>query len=320
MDEKLQDLVLAFRASGKGREAVLERIAALLYGEPHRFGFDDRDEAAEALERYRERIAGLAERFVDRGTPFEGYLASSLRFLAKSLRRERRKCRERELVCERAESWACEEREALRPLGAAGFEGCDDDPAKLLPQGLTVARLNALRSRLVYLYVKCAWEAEDGETRRVAAATGVPLEWLAAATAQARRSLEAERLRYERLSLRRDRSWSRLRLLEGRQAEACDLAERRRVGEAIAKEKLRLESTRRAIKDFHPLVPNSVVARILGIPKGTVDSGLYYLKKSLPGLEAARLPKKAPLRRARRTGRAASVASATALSLSHPKD
>ncbi len=305
MDKKLQDLVLAFRASGMGREAILERIAALLYGDPRRFGFDDRDEAAEALERYRERIAGLAERYVDHGTPFEGYLASSLRFLAKSLRRERRKCRERELVCERAEGWACEEREALRPLGAAGLEGAAEDSGSLLPQGLPLARLNALRSRLVYLYVKCAWEAEDGETLRVAAATGVPLEWLSAATAQARRSLEAERLRYERLALRRDRSWSRLRLLEGRQAEACDRDERGRVGESIAKEKLRLESTRRAIKDFHPLVPNSVVARILGVPKGTVDSGLYYLRKSLPGLEAARLPKKAPLRRSRRGARQA---------------
>lgn len=295
MEETLQELVLEYQATGSGLEAIGRRVAAELYRDPGRFGFEGEDDAAEALERHRERILGLAGRYVDRGAPFEAYLAVSLRFLARSMRRERRRSKERELVCERAETWDAEARavEAAegteRPHAAEGEAAAGTESAPR-PAASRSSSAAALKSRLVFLYLKCAWEADDAETSRVAEAAGVPSDWLAAAAGQSRRFLETERRRFERLRARRDRSWSRLRLLEGRLASECEPPARERLSASIARERENFRRAREAIARFKPIVPNSVVAKILGVPKGTVDSGLYYLKRLERGRAGQAVP------------------------------
>jgi hypothetical protein len=283
-EARLHELVAAFQAGLTDRDAVFERIARELYANPLRFGFDSDDDASEALCRYRERIKSLAARYVDKGVPFDAYLSTSLRFIARTLRRERKRRREREQVCEVSESWkaegileeglsSCEE---VTGLGSPGLAPMPRPGQGRRRSGPEVA---AFRSRLVFLYLKCAWDADDEKTRRVARAAAVPEDWLAAATAQSLRALEPERGRFERLSGRRDKYWGRLRLLEARLAAETDVAERQRLAEALKREKTRFENACTRLKSFKPTVPNSIVARILGVPKGTVDSGLYYLKR-----------------------------------------
>jgi hypothetical protein len=58
--------------------------------------------------------------------------------------------------------------------------------------------------------------------------------------------------------------------------EASLERERRRFGRALEE-----------LGDMRLIVPNSVVARILGVPKGTVDSGLYYLRRRYLGAAGA---------------------------------
>ena len=40
-ESNLHDLVLSYRLTGEGRERIMERVAALVYGEHQRYGFDD---------------------------------------------------------------------------------------------------------------------------------------------------------------------------------------------------------------------------------------------------------------------------------------
>ena len=137
----------------------------------------------------------------------------------------------------------------------------------------------AYSSRLVYLAIKCAWEIDEEGIERVAGSAGVGREWLAAAVEQARRSLVCERSRVEGLVQRRNASWCRQRLLEGKLAQESDPYRRARLSSALDRERARCAKVRLELGSLRTLVPNSVVARILGVPKGTVDSGLYYLRK-----------------------------------------
>ncbi|HOX31782.1 MAG TPA: hypothetical protein PLB91_05590 [Spirochaetales bacterium] len=276
----LDDLVHAYRKGRATRELVMERVAALVYREPWRYGFDDEDAAADALVAHRGRIEALADRFEDRGIDFEVYLGSCLRFLARTMRRERRRAFEKDLVCERAVASASgsAELEAMRrPWG--GEERAAASIVAAWTRTPAEAEAAAFASRLVFLVLKCAWEVDDELAERAAAASGVDPAWLGSALAQARRSLEAERCRYERIQARRNGSWCRLRLLESRLGSEPEGARRERSLAAMERERLRLARAREEMAGFKPVVPNSVVARILGVPKGTVDSGLYYLKR-----------------------------------------
>jgi hypothetical protein len=137
----------------------------------------------------------------------------------------------------------------------------------------------AYSSRLVYLAIKCAWEMDEESVARAAASAGVGREWLMAAVEQARRSLENERARVGNLAERRNASWCKQRLLEARIAEETDPYRRMRLASALERERARCAKAKEELGCLRTVVPNSIVARILGIPKGTVDSGLYYLRK-----------------------------------------
>ncbi len=274
----LHDLVAEYRRSGNGRDEIMEGIASQVYANPRRFGFDGEDEAADALFRYGRRIASLADRFVDRGLPFDAYLVTSLRFLSRTVRRNRRREAERQRVCERAEA----ELGSQEPA-EAGPGLCYDPPEEADKPGLPRKRgkrAETFASRLVFLYLKCAWDADDSSTRRVAAAAHVDFDWLNSAIAQARRSLDTERARFERMATGRNRSWCRLRILEARLRDEAELSRRIGLQAAVERERSRFERAREGLRLFRPVVPNSMVARILDVPKGTVDSGLYYFKKA----------------------------------------
>jgi len=282
-DLRLHDLVMAYKAGKIDGESVFERIATEVYASPSRFGFDGEDDAADALCRFRRRIRSLPDRYQDMGAPFEAFLVTSLRFLARTMRRERKREREREYVCEVCEGWKAEAMTADFGDSHEALPGpLPEPPPSSGRNEPTSLELAAFRTRLVFLYLKCAWEADDEKTRRIAVATGVPEDWLAAALAQALRALEAERCRHERLSRRRDRAWSRVCLLENRLRAEVEEEKRSRLQDSLARERRCLESAWRELRAFRPTVPNSIVARILGIPKGTVDSGLYYLKRREP--------------------------------------
>jgi hypothetical protein len=273
----LHCLVLDYRRSGKGLDKVMERIAELVFASPQRFGFECDDEAAEALFRYRHRIAGLADRFEDRGLPFEAYLVSSLRFLSRTVRRNHRREAERQVVCERAESGSSSDE------FAPGFEAdisCKDTERPRIPLPKDPKMSAAFGSRLVFLFLKCVWDADDADASRVAEAAGVDPAWLGSAATQARRSLEAERGRYERMAASRNRSWCRLRILEARLRDETEQSRRLGLQASLERERSRFARAMEEMRAFKPVVPNSVVARILDVPKGTVDSGLYYLKKA----------------------------------------
>jgi hypothetical protein len=298
MEEKmgeptLQELVLSYRASGEGRDRIMERVAALVYAAYAKFGFDDEDAAAEALMKHRGRIVKLVDRFEDRGIPFDACLASSLRYLAKTVRRDRKQAFDREMVCESAIADADDSSEAFElpfPVGSEGNpNGWGDLALRPAPRRRPRARGGSVRcgamekaaysSRLVYLAIKCAWEIDEESVARVAASAGVGREWLSAAVEQARRSLECERSRVEGLVQRRNASWCRQRLLEGRLKGETDPYRLSRLSAALDREQARCEKIKSELACLRTIVPNSVVARILGVPKGTVDSGLYYLRR-----------------------------------------
>jgi len=213
------------------------------------------------------------------------------------VRRARREASDRELVCERAVSDGSDASPAYEASFAAseaiGRAGrVDGGNAAGAPPVFRrrprarggVVRCGALEkaaysSRLVFLAIKCAWEIDEEGVARVAVSAGVGREWLAAAVEQARRSLEGERSRVESLVQRRNASWFRQRILEARFAIETDAYRRARLSSALARENARCAKTNAELGCLRTIVPNSIVARILGVPKGTVDSGLYYLRK-----------------------------------------
>ncbi len=274
-------------AEYRGKQSIVDFISGEVYCNPERYGFDSSDDAADALLRYRNRIDGLVDKYLQCGHPFDRFIETGLLYMAKSIRRENRKTAEREFVCECPDLWR-HEGVSIPDFsgpgsGKRGMDSLKDDG--LVPSSRDIlAAAGPGGRRLIYLFLKCAFQTTDGNLENVALRANVPVSWLSGIVSVVRLRMEGERLRFGAISESRNAAWTRIYNLEARMQRECEPGPRQKLSVKLGKEKARFAGATSRISHFKTTVPNSVVAEILGVPKGTIDSSLYYLKRhsSLP--------------------------------------
>ena len=131
--------------------------------------------------------------------------------------------------------------------------------------------------------------ARAGTPRRGRGGDGCAPRRLAGLVERLRVGLEPAERRLATLRERRNRAFSEARLLEAELAGRPDpdAAERLRLRLAAANRRMAAAIARMARVRRDPT--NREVARALGVPKGTVDCGLFWLKRRLaPGYDPDR--------------------------------
>ena len=279
-----------------GETAVFHSLAREVFSKPQKYGFESGDEAAEAFLCYQARLRTIIRKSKSLSGSPEAYINSCIRFLAKSVRRSRRKKELSDLVL--ATSGGSDDFQSSIPFSAPAEEDrqevCQDACETLgdLAPTWFLSRLRSQEKRLLYLSLKCAWEIDDGLEEKVAMRIGVPALWLSGLLHQARASIEGSRECLLRLHERKNALWVKSRLLES-QLEDGNISPELRLKLVRRASLCRVQF--RALQDriakYRLLVSNRTVADILRVPKGSVDSGLYYLRTQgqARGLTAARL-------------------------------
>jgi RNA polymerase sigma factor (sigma-70 family) len=279
MMESLTSRVLEYQRSQAGLEGLVAEIAPRVLRFPRRrFGWDE-DACSEFYLFVYPRLLRILDRFRDQGKPFESYLSSVLHWQARSFARRRKKD-------ERA--WAMGFR--LGPVAEPDQQEVIDPAESPAPCRVEPPRLGPSdRKGLLYLVLKCCRRLDPGGVSAAAAATGVDPRRLAGMVEQLRAGLEPVERRLVVLRERRNRAFSDARLLEAELAGQPDdgTAEALRLRLAAANRRMNTAMARMARVRRDPT--NREVARVLGVPKGTVDSGLFWLKRRLsPGYDPDR--------------------------------
>lgn len=275
MDEEASADISAKAPSELRRKEALEFLAKSAYTDPQRYGFRDQDEVGEGFSQYWDRINSLVDRYEERGLSFAAYASVTLRYIARSVRRRR------------ARSYYKERAAGLDQADGSSSEWAAELPAAILggdERPSTRARLElnpALRERIAYLCIKCAYALEKPTLKAMASR----LDYRHSTFLRAR-SLEMEigrgrlRLREERRR-RRNEAWVRMGANSFRLAQEYDPERRALLQRRIDRDRLAYERAVRALAAERPLATNTIVAGLLGVPKGTVDSGLARLKSGM---------------------------------------
>lgn len=275
MEQETFSRIARLADSGEGLREALGEMARILYRNPAAYGLKDADDVGELFARYPGRIEAILRKYRETQGYFPAYLVATVRYLALSLRRDRARAFDRQMVFEE-EAVMC----------AEGVPGPEYGPAELkspLPEarGRGRYRGQSLRSRFLFLSVKCAWTADEDLLLRAARALDLDTARLSKSLSRARARTLSVRDRWEERRTARDASWVRLRVLERRLAREEDPSLRAVFRERIDRERerfrRRLEETRR----LRLTISNKAVAEILGVPKGTVDAGMYNLARRL---------------------------------------
>jgi len=252
-----------------------------VFRQPHYYGFISMEEASEVLQVYRSRIRSILERGLECNTNQPAYLAICMRYLAKTYRREQQRQELRETVLE--SSWYSGVQPHDTPaktMSPAVLENLpQEDFYQTIPPAVFYNPLKTEHRRILFLLLKCACELDDAMILEASAQMGVPYAWLLCLVHRARLTMEPQRLLKNQLQEKLNSTWVDLQILESRLAadekSGKDVARLLERLEAVRKRYYRLLERRAGMK---LLLPNKEIAEILQVPKGSVDSGLYYFK------------------------------------------
>jgi RNA polymerase sigma factor (sigma-70 family) len=278
--ESLTQKVLRWQQTGQGLEEIVAAIAPRVYHFPRRTMGWDEDACGDFYVFVHSRMLRLVARFQDQGKPFESYLWAVLGWQLRNFARERRD-RERAWRVSLRVGYAEEERSRAPAVDA---DPCDEAPgtsALRNPVLLRSLSTDADRRHLLFLLLKCCRLLDPADAGPLAAAAGVSVRYLLDTASALRPMRQARERRLDIFRCRRNRSYTAVQLLEAECASETD-------PERLAALQARLERARRCMHSSSRRMArvgvsptNREIALVLGIPKGTVDSGLYWLKRKL---------------------------------------
>ncbi|MDX9827610.1 MAG: hypothetical protein RBT73_07670 [Spirochaetia bacterium] len=278
-----------------------------LFDHPHKYGFSSTDEAAEALLHYSGRFLSILRKSIDITDKKDAYIDKSLRFIAKSVQRYNRRKELMDSLLANSSALTASGLDSADQCCRDGFLNYSHDSASCIDwpafpdatdsfseassnretrrfigeinPSVFVRTMGAQNKRLLFLTVKCAWEVDDAIARRVARKLGVPALWLETLLNKARATLEPQRLSLERLTERINETWGRILYLESELRSDYNPRMRQELEQRIIQQRQRYTRLLERKARMRPLVAHKDIAFLLGLPKGSIDSGLFYLKE-----------------------------------------
>jgi hypothetical protein len=274
MPHDLTSAVIRYKKTAQGPEAIIHHIvtAAYLFAQQNRFCRED--DCAGFLLSFYPRIPGVISRYRPASKDFPTYLRNCFLWHMKTYlaRRIRRRCRE----------------EALRDgnLAACGgqediWQVCEPEPEELLiPGDGEQHRDGQYRLKILLLALKSANEVNDRLISRTAARTGMHSA-VVFHLIEVLRTVMGNRIRRTELLLeRRRRGYFRLQYFAGLRRICRDKFQELDLEKRIGREKRRCGAVDRTLAVIPKSPSHGDIARILGIPKGTIDSSYFYMRRA----------------------------------------
>lgn len=258
----LTRLVVGYQSTGEGLQRIVAAVSPRIYGYPRAKRAWDEDAPGDFYLYFYPRLLRILMRFRDQGKPFEFYLASVIAWQFRNF------CRERAMG-------ACADKVAYQLRYRDGGQG---EATLLRFAGMDLSK--GERRGLLYLALKCAPSMDSMDLDSLAAMTGVRPEDFRALCSEVETRLEHQRERRAFFERRRSRMVGRITYLRIR-ADMVDQAYRPAIEERLRSLAKGLADCEKKLAGVRLAATNADVAAVLGIPKGTVDSAIWYLKRRL---------------------------------------
>ena len=279
--ENLTEKVLQYQKTREGLGDIVNEIGPRIYQFPRRTMGWDEDACGEFYVFIHPRLIRLLDRFRNQGKPFESYLWAVLGWQLRNFARERNRDERHWRVSLRMEQGSLEEnrRPHERPE--------DEAEAEALEALSAVARCvqsAADRRNFLFLALKYSRLVDAENAPALARIAGMTPETLLSLVAVLRDARDARECRHEMFRCRRNKAFAAIRLLEHELLAEVDPEKRVSLQKTLARMRLRMRTAMQRMSRVGLAPTNLEISRALGVPKGTVDSGLYWLKRKLASI------------------------------------
>lgn len=265
MDDPVTEAVLSWQRGTKPLEEVRNLILQEAFVHLTRMNRKGEDDVSEFLLTFHGRIERLLVRFRDRGMPFRHYLLRTLRWQWNSFRADQSRRHRQHLLTQDA----CGEPEGL-PLGEGELMAEGEGPV-----------VDCHRQRLVLLALKASPWLDCTYLERVCEQTGTDLAWMLACQHRLNEGMAHRLRRLQHLHQRRVEAFRRRLMAEDDARREPDPDRRCLCEQRAALYRNRLAKIQREQQCMNTSPSHKDLSELLSIPKGSVDSSLYHLKRDL---------------------------------------
>lgn len=255
-----------------------------------RLGRLEEDERGEFVLYFHRRIRGMIERYDPERGPFEAYLATSLKYQLRSFRARKARSRYRRAMPMDPEFWksSCSRPRMVSLPALLPEERDGSRSAELLMEAEAAYQRTdhrkhpeAFRRRLLFVALKCSPYASQETVAEMAQVLKIDAPWMEELSARLRERYSQRDQRRRKLMERQNEIACSLYVLRRELAAGVQQWRRQRVIQMIGELTKRARRLSREIDRIPQSVSNLEIARVLDIPKGSVDSGIFYVRETL---------------------------------------
>jgi hypothetical protein len=278
--DDITEKVLQFQKSGEGFEDLVQVVSVLIYsllGKRYRL---DSDERSDFFCGFYPRIPLLFHRFSYRGKPFQNYLFATLKWHIRTFIAERRAKTRQRTFFEQECFWNS-------PFSPDTFT-VHEDPPKLTPaakevldiQGNVTIENPVLRKRLLLLLMKGSLQIENHIIQRFALLTGCNPSWVFGRIQQLKEAVLERSGRLNELRLKRNKYFVKIYTIHIEIAFEPYPWRRESLCRELEFYKSRMRQILQEIGRCSQSPTHTDIAAVMELPKGSVDSGIYYISNS----------------------------------------
>ena len=278
--ESLNTLVAYYQNTGLGLAEIMKCLALRIYNYPLGKRQASEDDCGEFYLFFYPRLIRTLERFQDRGKPFEWYFNSVLHWHYKVYCARKRKEQTRWAVARNVLFWELPEpgSETLLP----NPDVCSGQ--KVIPlDRFGGSRESTCRKRILLLALKNARQLDDNAVSWISQLTGVKEEHLIGMIERLRANLYKREIRLHKLYRRQNKIFTKIFLLQRDLLWEVDPEIKASLALSLCELRRTLRSVQGKIRRVRLHPSNREIAELLQIPKGTIDTSLYWLRRQLLG-------------------------------------
>ena len=280
--ESLNSLVAYYQNTGLGLAEIVKRLSLRIYNYPAGKCRADEDDCGEFYLFFYPRLLRTLEHFQDRGKPFEWYFNSVLRWHYKVYCTQKRKDQTNWAIARNVLFWELPEEDM--PISVSLNSRVGD--CKIIPiDRFGGFREKTWRKRILFLALKNARHLDDSAIGWIGDLTGVAEEHLVAMVERLRANLYKRELRLHTLYRRQNRIFTKIFLLQRDLLWEVDPQIKAGLALSLCELRATLRTLQKKIRRVRLHPSNREIAELLQIPKGTIDTSLYWLRRQLLGNE-----------------------------------
>ncbi|MCQ2604599.1 MAG: hypothetical protein MJ215_06140 [Spirochaetia bacterium] len=278
-EKSLTTLVLQYKQGKIPYEIVYDKVAVLAYMFPHRYKRWDMEHSSDFFEFFEPKIRNSINNFTYQGLEFEKYLNKILNYHMRNFKARMAMEKHIERVCMRDKF--------NDSIAADEFRYVISDKKSIDVAESVNAYLGKvaddiiLRKRIFYKVMCEPENIDDSLVEYLSELVGFSSLHVFSCRDRLREIVRMKREKYTRLGERRDSLYLRMLVLQERLAEEYDETVRQSMLRQIIKMQEKIEALAMKLDRYSLKVSHRDVAVVLNVPKGSVDSAIYYLNKRL---------------------------------------